>query len=82
MPIYEYRCKQCGHTFDKLQKMSDDALTNCPECQEETLDKLVSAPSFQLKGQGWYATDFKDKGKSSKTESTSSDSKLDSKDSS
>lgn len=61
MPIYEYQCQECGHQFDKLQKMSDAALTDCPECQQASLKKLVSAPSFKLKGSGWYETDFKTK---------------------
>ena len=59
MPIYEYACKQCGHAFDALQKMSDDPLTDCPECGAPELRKLVSAPNFRLKGGGWYETDFK-----------------------
>ena len=59
MPIYEYACKKCGHTFDVLQKMSDPPLTDCPECGAAQLRKLVSAPSFRLKGSGWYETDFK-----------------------
>lgn len=59
MPIYEYACKQCGHTFDALQKMSDEPLRDCPDCGEPELRKLVSAPNFRLKGGGWYETDFK-----------------------
>jgi len=59
MPIYEYACKQCGHKFDALQKMSDDPLRVCPECEAPELRKLVSAPNFRLKGGGWYETDFK-----------------------
>jgi putative FmdB family regulatory protein len=59
MPIYEYACKSCGHVFDVLQKMSDDPLVDCPECGAAELRKLVSAPSFRLKGGGWYETDFK-----------------------
>jgi len=59
MPIYEYACKKCGHVFDVLQKMSDPPLTDCPECGAAELRKLVSAPSFRLKGGGWYETDFK-----------------------
>ena len=61
MPIYEYQCENCDHHFDKLQKISGAPLRECPECQQETLKKLVSAPSFKLKGSGWYETDFKDK---------------------
>jgi putative FmdB family regulatory protein len=59
MPIYEYACKKCGHTLDALQKMSDDQLVDCPECGEPQLKRLISAPRFRLKGQGWYETDFK-----------------------
>ena len=59
MPIYEYACKSCEHTFDALQKMSDPRLVDCPECGEPSLRKLLSAPKFRLKGQGWYETDFK-----------------------
>ena len=59
MPIYEYQCAACGHEFDELQKMADEPLTDCPECQKAALVKLVSAPSFRLKGSGWYETDFK-----------------------
>lgn len=59
MPIYEYACKKCGHTLDALQKMSDDSLVECPECAAPELKRLVSAPRFRLKGEGWYETDFK-----------------------
>lgn len=61
MPIYEYQCGECDHVFDALQKMSDDPLTDCPDCGQPELRKLVSAPNFRLKGKGWYETDFKDK---------------------
>lgn len=59
MPIYEYRCSACGFQKDHLQKMSDAPLTLCPECGKESYAKLLSAAGFQLKGSGWYATDFK-----------------------
>jgi putative FmdB family regulatory protein len=59
MPIYEYRCGACGHYLDALQKLSDAPLIDCPECSESTLKRLISAPSFRLKGSGWYETDFK-----------------------
>ena len=59
MPIYEYVCKKCDHTLDALQKMSDDPLLDCPECGKPALRRLVSAPRFRLKGEGWYETDFK-----------------------
>lgn len=59
MPIYEYQCQQCGHQLEALQKISDPPLSECPQCQEQALHKLVSAASFRLKGGGWYETDFK-----------------------
>ena len=59
MPIYGYACKECGHTLDALQKMSDEPLVDCPECGKAALKRLLSAPRFRLKGQGWYETDFK-----------------------
>ena len=63
MPIYEYRCSACGKELEALQKLSDPPLTACPACHAETLVKLVSAAGFQLKGSGWYVTDFKGSGK-------------------
>jgi len=62
MPIYEYRCSACGHELESLQKFSDAPLATCPACQADTLVKKVSAAGFQLKGSGWYATDFKQSG--------------------
>jgi len=59
MPIYEYQCESCSHRLEKLQKMSDAPLSDCPECGQSTLKKLVSAAAFRLKGGGWYETDFK-----------------------
>ena len=59
MPIYEYVCKRCGHELDALQKMSDDPLSDCPDCGEAALKRKISAPRFRLKGSGWYETDFK-----------------------
>jgi putative FmdB family regulatory protein len=59
MPIYEYRCSQCGHELETMQKISEAALTQCPSCRADALVKLVSAAGFQLKGSGWYATDFR-----------------------
>ena len=61
MPIYEYRCGQCGFQKEFMQRMSDAPLTDCPQCGKRSLNKLVSAAGFQLKGTGWYATDFKNK---------------------
>lgn len=66
MPIYEYQCKNCGQTLEKLQKISDAPLINCFYCGQPTLEKLVSSPSFRLKGKGWYETDFKTKSDSQK----------------
>jgi len=63
MPIYPYVCTACGHEFDALQKISEDALSECPSCGESTLRKRLAAPAFQLKGTGWYETDFKNSGK-------------------
>jgi putative FmdB family regulatory protein len=59
MPIYAYRCASCGHSRDVLQKISDPQLTTCPACGAEQFQKQVTAAGFQLKGSGWYATDFK-----------------------
>ncbi|MEE4295206.1 MAG: zinc ribbon domain-containing protein [Wenzhouxiangella sp.] len=63
MPIYEYRCQSCGHELEKLQKLSDAPLVDCPACGEPSLSKLISAAGFRLKGGGWYETDFKKDGK-------------------
>jgi len=63
MPIYEYRCSACGKELEALQKLSDAPLKMCPACHRETLVKQVSAAGFQLKGSGWYVTDFKGSGK-------------------
>lgn len=63
MPTYEYQCSACGHQLEAFQKMSDPALTECPHCHQANLQKLVSAAGFQLKGTGWYVTDFRNKGK-------------------
>lgn len=60
MPIYAYKCSSCGHAKDVLQKMSDAPLTNCPACGQETFTKQVTAAGFQLKGSGWYVTDFRE----------------------
>jgi len=72
MPIYEYRCTKCGHQEEFLQKASEPALSKCPACGKATFQKLLSAAGFQLKGTGWYATDFKksaEKKPAAKTES-------------
>ena len=62
MPIYAYRCAACGHAKDVLQKLSDPLLHSCPACGAEAFTKQVTAAGFQLKGSGWYATDFKSSG--------------------
>jgi putative FmdB family regulatory protein len=59
MPIYAYRCETCGFTKDVLQKMSDAPLTDCPSCAKSTFKKQLTAAGFQLKGSGWYVTDFR-----------------------
>lgn len=59
MPIYEYRCEECGHDMEVMQKLSDDVLIDCPACGKPALKKLISAAGFRLKGGGWYETDFK-----------------------
>jgi putative FmdB family regulatory protein len=59
LPIYEYACKECDHRLDALQKMADAPLVDCPSCGEPSLKRMLSAPRFRLKGQGWYETDFK-----------------------
>ncbi len=65
MPIYAYRCEGCGFAKDVLQKISDAPLTECQACGKSTFKKQLTAAGFQLKGSGWYATDFRDSGKSS-----------------
>lgn len=71
MPIYAYRCAQCGHTKDTLQKMSDAPLTTCPACGQNAFNKQVTAAGFALKGSGWYVTDFKGGASGEKTSNTS-----------
>ncbi len=63
MPIYEYKCSDCEHELEKLQKISDTPITDCPECGKPALKKMISAAGFRLKGSGWYETDFKNNGK-------------------
>lgn len=59
MPIYAYKCESCGHAKDVLQKISDAPLTDCPACGQASFSKQLTAAGFQLKGSGWYATDFR-----------------------
>ncbi len=77
MPIYEYACGECQHTLDALQKMSDEPLRDCPECGKPALKRLISAPRFRLKGNGWYETDFKTGSKRNLTEGGSDSSSAD-----
>ena len=81
MPIYEYRCTACGNELEALQKLSDPPLKECPACHADALVKLVTAAGFQLKGSGWYATDFKGSGKpaAKKDGEAKGDAKADSK---
>ncbi|SEJ42670.1 FmdB family zinc ribbon protein [Achromobacter sp. NFACC18-2] len=65
MPIYAYKCSACGHAKDVLQKISDAPLSDCPECGQSTFSKQVTAAGFQLKGSGWYVTDFRGNGSGS-----------------
>ncbi len=62
MPIYAYHCQQCGHQFDRLQKVSDPDPDTCPACAAHAVQRSITAPSFRLAGSGWYETDFKGKG--------------------
>ena len=73
MPIYEYRCSECGFQDEYLQKVSEPPMKVCPSCGKETFKKLLSAAGFQLKGSGWYATDFRNRG--SKTGKPTTDAK-------
>jgi putative FmdB family regulatory protein len=61
MPLYEYKCKKCGHRFEKIQKFSDPPVKKCPECGG-AVEQLLSAPAVQFKGSGWYVTDYAKKG--------------------
>lgn len=71
MPIYDFQCASCGHKLELLRKISDASTTTCPNCNQETFNKMLSAPSFQLSGSGWYATDFKDKPSQNKSSKAS-----------
>ena len=79
MPIYEYSCKKCHHQFELMRRLSDTSLPSCPACQDHDVDRLVSAAGFQLKGTGWYATDFKSKKSESPKTETSSEKKVETK---
>ena len=73
MPIYEYQCQSCEHSLEKLQKISDSPLVDCPACEKPTLKKQVTAGAFRLSGSGWYETDFKTGNKKNLAGSSSSD---------
>jgi putative FmdB family regulatory protein len=73
VPIYEYQCGACEHHLEKLQKMSEDKLVDCPECGKPALTRLVSAAAFRLKGSGWYETDFKKDNKRNLADGSSND---------
>ena len=79
MPIYGYRCSACGHQEDFLQKVSDPVLSQCPACGKSTFEKQLSAAGFQLKGSGWYATDFKSKKPAEKKSEAKSETKTEAK---
>lgn len=80
MPIYEYRCDACGHQEEHLQKVSEAPIAACPSCRKDSYRKLLSAAGFQLKGSGWYATDFKNGSKAApKKDEAKSEPKSDAK---
>ena len=72
MPIYAYRCEECGFAKDVLQKVSDAPLTDCPSCGKSTFKKQLTAAGFQLKGTGWYVTDFRNNGSAPSTSTSTS----------
>lgn len=73
MPLYEYKCKKCGHRFEKILKFSDKPIKKCPDCGG-AVEQLISAPTVQFKGAGWYVTDYAKKGTSSPSKSSDGDS--------
>ena len=79
MPLYEYQCKVCRHRFEKIQKFSDPLVTECPECGEDEVEQMISAPAIQFKGSGWYVNDYAKKGSGSGQSSSSSKSEGESK---
>ena len=74
MPLYEYQCKKCGHRFEKIQKFSDKPVKKCPECGGP-VEQIISAPTVQFKGSGWYVTDYAKKSHTPASDSGSKDSK-------
>lgn len=79
MPLYEYQCKACHHRFEKIQKFSDPPVSECPECGEDEVEQLLSAPAVQFKGSGWYVTDYAKKSSSQGSSSSKSESKSETK---
>ena len=78
MPIYEYQCQNCGHHFEKLESISAEPTKHCPKCNKDQARRLISASGFQLKGDGWYVSEYKKKPKSDSSKSSeSSDKKSD-----
>ncbi len=75
MPIYEYKCSECGHFMDALQGVNDSPLEICPDCSEKSLKRLISAPNFRLSGEGWYETDFKTENRKNIAENGKSETK-------
>ena len=75
MPIYEYKCSECGHVMDALQGVNDSPLEVCPACSEKSLKRLISAPNFRLSGEGWYETDFKTENRKNIAENGKSETK-------
>jgi putative FmdB family regulatory protein len=80
MPLYEYQCKKCGHRFERLQQFSDAPVKKCPDCGGK-VEQLISAPTVQFKGSGWYVTDYAKKPSGASSSKSDSESKSDSKDS-
>ena len=78
MPIYEYVCEKCGHHLEVMQKMSDKPLSRCPNCKGK-LEKVISQTSFQLKGSGWYISDYTKRSKESSSTETKTETKTESK---
>ena len=75
MPIYEYKCSDCGHLMDALQGVNDSPLTDCPACSGTNLKRLISAPNFRLSGDAWYETDFKTENRKNIAESGKTETK-------
>lgn len=82
MPIYEFGCESCGHRFDRLQRMNDPDPESCPACEQRDVRRLISLSSFQLKGSGWYVTDYKGKNPAASSASQASTTSPSSSDSS